>query len=67
MSLFLAFEDCPHVQLLLEVGETIPEQQTDRPCPPWTTYPLDTGESISPGDIMTCITCDEPRKVKSAV
>ena len=63
MSLLVAFEDCPHRQILAEVGESIIVEGKI----PVTLYPLDSEESIDPGDIMTCITCDEPRKVKSAV
>lgn len=64
MALLVSFEDCPHGQILVEIGETPPPAIT---LTPWTTYPLDEHNSIDPGDEMTCITCMVTRTVRSAV
>ncbi len=66
MALLVSFSDCPHGQILVEIGEIPPPAIT---LSPWTTYPLDDDpdNKIEPGDKMTCITCMETRTVRSAV
>jgi hypothetical protein len=63
MSLLVRFEVCDHRQMLMEVGE-IPVVREDIPT---ALYPLDAGETIDPGNAMTCITCDTTRIVRTAV
>jgi hypothetical protein len=66
MSLLVTFADCQHGQLLVEIGEHLPPAAT---LTPWATYPVDDdpANAITPGDLMTCITCMETRTVRSAV
>jgi hypothetical protein len=66
MAILIAFEDCPHGQLLIEVGEIPPPAIT---LTPWTLYPVDNDpdNQIAAGDKMTCLTCEETRTVRSAV
>lgn len=63
MALLVSFEDCEHRQILMEVGESIIVEAKI----PTTLYPLDSGETIDPGNAMTCITCNTTRIVKVAV
>lgn len=66
MALLVTFADCPHGQVLVEIGETPPPAIT---LTPWTTYPLDSdpANAITAGDEMTCITCMVTRTVRTAV
>lgn len=63
MSLLIAFEECKHNQILMEVGESIPATV----LVPFTLYPLDADNSVEPGDAMTCITCNDTRTVRTTV
>lgn len=42
---------CGHAQRIIGIFDTPPEHD------PWTMYPLEDGDTITMGDLMTCIVC----------
>lgn len=58
---FVVLLSCAHAAVVLsaeDVREKLPP--ADRP---WILYPMPDGDSIDPGDGMSCVTCFTPQTV----